>query len=128
MSRIKALWLTLKEVVYQVVIVSNQSLNVVVCGVLAVILAAVTGKVQNPGYADETMSAHAWRADRDRKPWGRFWRPIIDVLFFWQRDEQGRRVKNHCERAYWKEIDRRHHPHEYREAALRGIAPTENRS
>jgi hypothetical protein len=32
----------------------------------------------------ETLSSRAWRMDAEGKPWGKFWRPVIDALFFWQ--------------------------------------------
>jgi hypothetical protein len=66
-------------------------------------LNALTG-----GYADETLSSRAYRTDRDGKPWGRFWRPVIDLLFAWQGPE-------HCRRAYEKERQRIHLPPEMRQ-------------
>jgi hypothetical protein len=56
------------------------------------------------GYADETMSARCWRL-RARRPYSLL-RPIIDGIFFWQ--------KNHCETAYESERLRSHLPAEYR--------------
>ena len=61
------------------------------------------------GYADETLSARAWRCRA--KPWGRVFRPVIDALFIWQRWDM-----NHCQRAYESEHARRNLPPEYREA------------
>lgn len=52
------------------------------------------------GYADETLSARAYR---------RKWvlgQKLINMLFFWQ--------VNHCKTAYENEIFRRHMPMEYR--------------
>ena len=46
-------------------------------------------------YPGETMSSCAYRMDQQHKPWGRFWRPLIDWLFAWQRRPHG-----HCEGAY----------------------------
>lgn len=60
------------------------------------------------GYGDETLSSYSYRLDRDGKPWGRFWRPIIDALFFWQGPE-------HCRKAYEKERQRIHLPPEMRQ-------------
>jgi hypothetical protein len=60
-------------------------------------------------WADETMSARAWRADRDGRRWGRVTRPVIDWLFAWQRAEGG-----HCRRAYERERERMHSPPETR--------------
>lgn len=54
------------------------------------------------GYADETLSSRAYRADRDRKIFGRIFRPMIDWLFFWQ--------SNHCHQAYLEELHRRQYP------------------
>jgi hypothetical protein len=59
------------------------------------------------GWADETLSARAWRC-RD-KPWGRVMRPVIDLLFVWQ-------GPGHCRRAYETEIARRNLHPEYRQA------------
>ena len=56
------------------------------------------------GYADETLSARAYRLSRDR---GRHWpRRVIDALFFWD--------ENHCENAHLAELLRRHLPRQYR--------------
>ena len=55
------------------------------------------------GYADETLSARAYRLSRDR---GRHWpRRVIDGLFFWEPD--------HCEKSYRSERLRRHLPFDY---------------
>jgi len=56
------------------------------------------------GWADETLSARCWREKR----WFRF---VIDLLFWWQKDEAGRR---HCEQCYWYERERKDLPMEYR--------------
>ena len=58
------------------------------------------------GYADETLSSRAYRADRDSKVFGRLFRPLIDTLFFWQ--------DNHCHRAYLEEVNRRQYPKHFR--------------
>ena len=60
------------------------------------------------GWADETLSSQAYRADRDGKPWGRIWRPVIDLLFRWQ-------APDHCHQAYLKERQRIHVPPEMRQ-------------
>ena len=52
------------------------------------------------GYADETLSARAWRTEQDGKLFGKFFRPIIDFIFFFQ--------KNHCHRSYISEVKRKH--------------------
>lgn len=54
------------------------------------------------GWADETLSSRAYRADLKGRPWGRLMRPLIDSIFFWQ--------KAHCRGAYHAELKRRHLP------------------
>lgn len=51
------------------------------------------------GSPDETLSSRAYRADRDGKVFGRFFRPCIDTLFFWQ--------EKHCHQAYLSEVNRK---------------------
>lgn len=58
-------------------------------------------------YADETLSARAYRAHRDGKILGLIAMPIINVLFFWQ-------GPGHCKNAYIKEFERKNYPDEYR--------------
>lgn len=60
-------------------------------------------------WADETLSARAYRAHKDGRRWGKFWMPVIDVLFFWQGNGSG-----HCERAYIAERERLQAPPETR--------------
>lgn len=53
------------------------------------------------GYADETLSARAYRHAEIKKD--RQWpMKLINGLFFWQ--------ENHCEQAYMSEIERAHLP------------------
>ena len=47
------------------------------------------------GYADESMSSRAWRAYVRKHPLGLFFKPLIDTLFFFQKD--------HCYKAYLSE-------------------------
>lgn len=54
------------------------------------------------GYADETLSARAWRL-RDVNNLYK----VIDKLFFWQ--------KSHCYESYVSEQDRKQLPKDYRE-------------
>ena len=54
------------------------------------------------GYADETLSARAWR-NRDKNNWSK----VIDAVFFWD--------KNHCEQSYNSELIRKHLPLGYRQ-------------
>jgi hypothetical protein len=63
-------------------------------------------------WADETLSCRSYRMWRDRKPWGRITMPIIDALFWWQKQEPG--VIGHCHGAYLKEMDRYNMPAEFR--------------
>ena len=57
------------------------------------------------GEPDETLSSHAWRMERDHKPWG-FLRFVIDMLFFWQ--------MQHCRDSYESERRRMQLPPEFR--------------
>lgn len=58
------------------------------------------------GYADETLSARAWRAEKKGKILGKIFRPLIDLLFFFQED--------HCYKSYLSEVQKRQFPREYR--------------
>lgn len=58
------------------------------------------------GWADETLSSRAWRAYYDKKPFGLFFKPLIDTLFFFQKD--------HCFKSYLSERTDRHQPPENR--------------
>lgn len=58
------------------------------------------------GWCDETLSSRAWRMDRAGKPWGRITRPLIDSLFWFQRE--------HCFNAYQEERKRLQSPPESR--------------
>ena len=58
------------------------------------------------GYADETLSSRAYRADRDGKVFGRIFRPVIDTLFFWQ--------PRHCFQSYLAEVQRRQYSRNFR--------------
>jgi len=60
------------------------------------------------GYADETLSARAWRVKQRNKVWGKLFVPVIDLLFFWQ-------GPNHCKNAYEKERNKAGLPADYRE-------------
>ncbi len=64
------------------------------------------------GYADETLSARAWRAFDKGRIFGKLFKPAIDFLFIWQPQPND---KGHCYNAYLKEIDRRNLPPEYRD-------------
>lgn len=74
----------------------------------------------HPGtYADETISARAWRQSREGRPARWVWfRRFVDALFIWQdawlllREQHTGRL--HCQRAYDKEQARMGLPPEYR--------------
>lgn len=57
------------------------------------------------GYADETLSSYYHRVGGWRER-------AVNLLFFWQKDERG--IRNHCERAWMAEKQRRHMPQEMR--------------
>lgn len=63
-------------------------------------------------WADETLSCRAYRMWKDGKLWGKFWMPIIDLLFCWQPQPEG--VIGHCHGAYIKEKARYNSPPELR--------------
>jgi hypothetical protein len=53
------------------------------------------------GFADETLSARAWRLRNESSvPY-----KLINALFFWQ--------DNHCKEAYESEMSNKHLPKEY---------------
>ena len=54
---------------------------------------------------DETMSAAAWRLEKNGKIAGRIFRPIIDTLFFFD--------DNHCKESYESEVERKQLHSEY---------------
>lgn len=69
----------------------------------------VWSQAEGWGYADETLSARAWRlGKRYPKTWGRF-QTALDTVFFWQK-------AGHCYEAYLAEKDRKQYPREYRRA------------
>jgi hypothetical protein len=55
--------------------------NVVLC-LIGAICTLDASMVQ--GSWNETLSARAYLMDSEGKPWGKFFRPLIDRLFFWQ--------------------------------------------
>lgn len=64
------------------------------------------------GMADETLSARAHRMrEKGQSVWG-WTADFIDLIFFWQKDEEGKR--NHCQRSYQSEKERKHFPTYYR--------------
>lgn len=58
------------------------------------------------GAPDETLSSRAYRAERDGKVFGKFFRPVIDTIFFWQ--------DRHCYDAYIAEVQRRQYSKNFR--------------
>jgi len=65
----------------QVVIAVDQLVNTVLCG-----------------WADETLSSRAWRAEQSGNPYGKVCRYLIDIIFFFD--------ANHCYESYVSERDR----------------------
>jgi len=61
------------------------------------------------GFADETLSSHAWRMEQQGKPWGCL-RGVIDGLFFWQ--------VSHCRMSYMSEQLRNQCPPELRSTSI----------
>lgn len=59
------------------------------------------------GSPDETLSAAAWRSECNGKLLGRIFRPIIDVLFWFD--------LKHCQTSFESEVNRMHLPKEYRD-------------
>lgn len=59
------------------------------------------------GYADETLSSRAWRAEQSGAYWGRIFRPLIDALFHVFE-------KEHCYKSYLSEINRTQFPKYFR--------------
>jgi hypothetical protein len=62
-------------------------------------------------HPDETASAAAWRLELEGRWTGKFWRPVIDKLFFWD--------DNHCEESFWNEVTHAQLPPVYAELAKR---------
>lgn len=60
------------------------------------------------GAPDETLSAAAWRTEQKGRVLGRFFRPVIDLLF---RPLE----KDHCQKSYESEHTGRHLPDEYQD-------------
>jgi len=54
---------------------------------------AVCPHRDRPPNANESLSGRSYRE-------GWWTEPFIDAMFFWQR------LPGHCERAYWKDVDR----------------------
>jgi len=54
------------------------------------------------GSPDETLSSRAYRTEQQRKLFGRFFRPLIDLLFFFD--------PLHCYTSYLAESTRRQLP------------------
>lgn len=94
-------WLdTLKHNAVQLFIAVDQLCNV--------LLTLLTTKA----WADETLSSRAWRADVHGLWFGRIFRPLIDVLFFWQPIRPD--AIGHCHQAYLRERARAGLPPEFR--------------
>jgi phosphohistidine phosphatase SixA len=57
------------------------------------------------GAPDETLSSRAYRTEQTGKIFGKFFRPVIDGVFFWQ--------KQHCYKGYLSEVQRRQLPNNF---------------
>jgi hypothetical protein len=100
--------------------------NVLFLGPIAIVHTAVTNVLQDTVYADETLSAHAYRADERGRLFGRVMRPAIDWAWQLQKPDpvvdaavsahegRPRAVTSHCERAFWKKKLHLYSPTEYR--------------
>lgn len=94
----------------EILIAIDQLLNVLLCTVGF-----------RRGWSDETLSAHAWRAAKEGRPWGRVFLPVIDWLFSWQKpdpafkEHDGTVITSHCHRAFLKERERDYLPPIYRD-------------
>ena len=58
------------------------------------------------GSPDETLSSRAYRTDRDGRVFGKFFRPVIDTIFFWQ--------DRHCYQSYLAEVQRKQYSKNFR--------------
>lgn len=54
------------------------------------------------GYLDETLSSRSYRLDKKGKILGKVFRPLIDMIFFWQ--------EKHCFESYMSELNRKQFP------------------
>jgi hypothetical protein len=59
------------------------------------------------GWADETLSSRIWRLYARDKLSGRILKPVIDTIFFFQKD--------HCYQAFLSEVNRRQLPRDFQE-------------
>ena len=57
------------------------------------------------GSPDETLSARAWRTEQKGLLFGRIFRPLIDIILFFD--------KNHCYTSYISEVNKRQFPRDY---------------
>lgn len=67
------------------------------------------------GWADETLSARAYRRGLENRAWRRV-QACIDAVFFWDREKIGKSdmVMKHCELSYLAELQRLQSPPESR--------------
>jgi hypothetical protein len=64
------------------------------------------------GSPDETVSAAAWRSEKQGKLFGQLARPLLDALFFFD--------KQHCYNSYLSEVQGKHLPYNYLEERKNG--------
>lgn len=57
------------------------------------------------GSPDETLSARAYRTEQQGKAFGRFFRPLIDAIFFFD--------SHHCHQAWLAEVNKKQLPGSY---------------
>ncbi len=120
-SRLRATWGAVKDLAVQAALWVDQGLNAIGLGLLAVLVAIVTGREHDTAFADETLSAHAYRARERGRIWGRLSEPVIDLFFSLQKvdpaivDNDGNLVPGHCRRAFHKKRLRTGLPEDYRD-------------
>lgn len=112
MTRVSAACKALASLAFQSALLLDLALNTILLGVGAIFVALWTGDEQEPCYASETLSAHAWRSDQKHTWWARMTRPAIDFLFSWQKPNPALGA-GHCERAFTEQKLRMYLPREY---------------
>jgi hypothetical protein len=48
-----------------------------------------------------TLSGWSYKLEQEGKPWGEFWRPVIDRIFLWLWSQE-----EHCKHAYMEDLKR----------------------
>lgn len=108
-------WEIFKHNCWQALVSIDQALHnlggAVWAGLAMVLIKMPTGHT----WADETLSSRCWR-------WHlygvRSWpRKLVDMLFWWDKEQRGGRTVRHCELSYESERDGRQLPPELRPVA-----------